>query len=150
MDYRAILDAVLGLVDEMRVGILTTVDERGRPRSRWMTPTVLSRLPGALYAVSSREFVKTRHIQSDPNVSWIFQSRTLDRIGTIRGRARIVEEPGLTAEVLEAIGPRLNVFWRYNGDPKNLVVVETTIDAVSIFHPLGDGLHEAEVDDGEG
>jgi len=68
-----------------------------------------------------------------------FPSTSLDKIATLTGTAEIVKDPGLAAEVLEAIGPHLEVFWTYMGDPKKLVVIETLIESASWFKPLGGG-----------
>lgn len=144
MKNDSVMTRVKDLVSDARVGIFTTINEKGKPCSRWMTPIFLPRLPGALYAVTSRDFRKVGQLVSNPNVSWIFQSKTLDRVATITGTAAIVQDPGLAAEVLEAIGPHLVVFWKYAGDPKKLVIMETVIESVSWFSPLGEGNLEEE------
>lgn len=145
MRDESVMLKVKGLVDEVGVGIFTTISEAGRPCSRWMTPVFMPRLPGALYAVTSKESRKAKHLASNPNVSWMFQSKALDKIATVAGIAGLVKDPNLSAEVIEAIGPHLEVLWTYMGDPKKLVVVETLIDSVSWFKPLGGGNLEEEV-----
>ncbi len=145
MKHDSVMTKVKDLVGEAGVGIFTTVDAKGKPRSRWMTPIFLPRLPGALYAVTSRDFRKVGQLSSNPNVSWIFQSKSLDRIATITGTASVVQDPSLAAEVLEAIGPRLQVFWKFAGDPKKLVVMETLVESLSFFSPMGDAKPEEEV-----
>jgi len=142
MKNDSVMTRVKDLVGDAGVGVFTTINEMGKPCSRWMTPIFLPRLPGALYAVTSQDFQKIGQLASNPNVSWIFQSKTLDRIATVTGTASIVRDPGLAAEVLEAIGPRLEVFWRFAGDPKKLVVMETVIESVSWFSPFGEGKFE--------
>ena len=119
------------LLDEVHVGIMVSVDASGLPCPRWMTPVFVPRLPGAIYAVTSRESRKARQIEINPKVTWMFQSKSLDRVGTLSGHARLVKDPSLSAEVLEAIGPRLEVLWTYMGDPKKLVIMETVIESVS-------------------
>lgn len=145
MKNDSVMTKVKDLVGDVGVGIFTTIDAKGKPRSRWMTPIFLPRLPGALYAVTSRNFRKIEQLDANPNVSWIFQSKSLDRIATVTGTASIVQDPGLAAEVLEAIGPHLEVFWRFAGDPKKLVVMETLIESVSWFSPLKEGKMEEAV-----
>jgi pyridoxamine 5'-phosphate oxidase len=145
MKNDSVMTRIKDLVGDAGVGVFTTVDEMGKPHSRWMTPIFLPRLPGALYAVTSRDFKKTGHLASNPNVSWIFQSKSLDRVATVSGKATIVHDPSLAAEVLEAIGPHLQVFWKFAGDPKKLVVMETVIESVSWFSPMGEGKIEEAV-----
>jgi pyridoxamine 5'-phosphate oxidase len=138
------MERIESLVDEVKIGILTTIDDKGAPRSRWMTPVFLPRLKGALYAVTSASDDKSNHINLNPNVSWMFQSKSLDRVATMSGKARIVKDPALGAEVLEAIGPRLQVFWKHTNDPKKLVVIETVVESATWFNPLGEGRYEKE------
>ena len=145
MSSNPVLEKVQSLVDEVRIGILSTVDEKGVPHARWMTPVFIPRLKGALYAVTSAGNEKVRHLAKNPNVAWIFQSKSLDRIATVTGKAFVVKDPALSAEVLEVIGPRLQVFWKHSGDPKKLVVVETVIESLSWFKPLGEGKVQEEV-----
>lgn len=139
MKDNSVFERLLDLVEEVRIGIFITVDEKTSPHPRWMSPVFLPRLKGALYAVTSEDNDKARHLETNPRVSWIFQSKSLDRIATLNGHARVVKEPALSAEVLEAIGPHLQVFWKYSGDPTKLLVVETVVDDYSWFSPLKEG-----------
>ena len=69
-------------------------------------------------------------------MQWTFQPASLDEIVSVRGRAIVLNAPGLKAEVLEALGPNLTNFWRVNPDPAKLVVIETLIERVRLFRPL--------------
>ncbi len=137
MRENSVFEKLQNLVEEARIGIFITVDEKSSPHPRWMSPVFLPRLKGALYAVTSADNEKVRHLEANPRVSWIFQSRSLDRIATLNGRARVVRDPTLSAEVLEAIGPRLQVFWKYTGDPKKLLVLETVLEFFLVFSAQG-------------
>ncbi|MDD3980986.1 MAG: pyridoxamine 5'-phosphate oxidase family protein [Spirochaetia bacterium] len=139
MQEKSAFEKLQDLVEEVRIGIFITVDEKNSPHPRWMSPVFLPRLKGALYAVTAADNEKVRHLEANPRVSWIFQSKPLDRIATLNGLARVVKDPTLSAEVLEAIGPRLQVFWKYSGDPKKLLVVETILEDFSWFSPLKEG-----------
>lgn len=145
MNHGPIMERIENLVDEVKIGILTTLDDMGALHSRWMTPVFLPRFKGALYAVTSVSDEKSKQMSQNPNVAWIFQSRSLDRVATLSGKAQIVKDPALSAEVLEAIGPRLQVFWKRTNNPKNLVVVETVIESATWFAPMGEGQYEKEV-----
>jgi len=144
MSNMSVIQKVKDLLDEVGVGILTTINEKGQPCSRWMTPVFIARLPDALYTVTSKDYRKTRQLAGNPHVSWIFQSKTLDRIATVTGTAQVVQDPVLSAEVLESIGPKLEVFWTFMGDPRKLVVIETLIESASWFKPLGGGNYQEE------
>ena len=148
MRENSVFEKLQNLVEEARIGIFITVDEKSSPHPRWMSPVFLPRLKGALYAVTSADNEKVRHLETNPRVSWIFQSKSLDRIATLNGRARVVRDPPLSAEVLEAIGPRLQVFWKYTGDPKKLLVLETVLEDFSWFSPLKEGKVGQEISHG--
>ncbi len=144
MEYAKVQRMVFELIDESRVGILTTVDAEGYPRARWMTPAALTRLSGDLYAVTPRKSPKVAQIAANPRVAWTFQTKSLDRIASVQGQARVFEDPGLVAEVIEEIGRYLTVLWRVNPLPGELVVIETMIEKASVFLPRRREFFEAE------
>lgn len=148
MDFNQIVSVLHSLLEESKVGVLTTVDDRGYPHSRWMTPALLPRFPGRLFAVTGSRFGKVGFIRENPKVEWAFQSRTLDRIVSLKGRAFVVDEPELKVEVLEAIGPNLQVFWRINPKAGDLVVLETEIEEATLFLPLKQEFFRAEASHG--
>jgi general stress protein 26 len=148
MEFSDLLGAALTLLGQSKFGILTTIDEEGFPRSRWMTPTTLGRANGAIYAVTAGSLAKARHIRANSKVEWGFQSRDLGTVVCMRGAARLIVDPLLAAEVLESIGPNLGVFWRINEDPKQLVVIETRILRISLFNSMTLAHFEAEADRG--
>ena len=124
------------LLDSVRVGILCTLGEEGYPHSRWMTAATLPRVPDCLFAVTTAGSAKVRELAACDKVQWSFQSPTLGEIVSLRGRAVVLSNPGLKAEVLEALGPNLTNFWRVNPDPAKLVVVETVIENAHLFRPM--------------
>jgi len=148
MEFREILSDLKSLLSESKVGTLATIDEDGYPHSRWMTPAFLPRLPGRIYALTGPRFDKARFIKANPKVEWTFQSRTLDRIITLRGKASVLDEPGIKVEVMEAIGPNLEVFWRVNPKAGELVVLETLVETATLFLPLRQETHRAEAPHG--
>ncbi len=124
------------LLDGSHSAVLATVGKENNPTMRWMTPTVIRGRTGALYAVTSRNFAKREHLAKNPKVQWMVQSRSLDKILTLNGQVNVIENSAMKAEVLEAIGPRLPVFWRVNPDPDALIVLETIIEEGSMFIPM--------------
>jgi len=136
MEYDKMLSAMGALIDEVKFGILATVDADGVVWQRWMSPVIIPRMPGSLFCVSSVQFRKIPQIEAHAKVSWIFQTPSLERIVTLRGAASIIHDPMLSAEVLEAIGPRLRVFWKYSDNPSDMAVIETRIEELEYFVPL--------------
>lgn len=130
------LRAFRALLDTVRAGVLCTLSEDGYPHSRWMTAAVLPRVSDCLYAVTTAGSAKVREIDLCDRVQWCFQSMTLGEIVSLRGRAAVLNNPALKAEVLEALGPNLTNFWRVNPDPAKLVVIETVIERARLFRPM--------------
>ena len=136
MDQRDSLSRLERLLEASKVGILTTVDTDGFPRSRWMTPTILRGRSGTIYAVTAPQSTKCAHIRNGGRVEWFVQSRALDEVVSAIGTATLIDNPQAKAEVLESIGPNLQIFWRTNPDARKLVVVETVLDEISLYFPM--------------
>lgn len=136
MTKSAFMQELEDLLEEAKTAILATVDKESRPSMRWMTPTIVRGRTGAIYAVTSKTFAKSEHLSGNPQVQWMLQSRVLDKVINVEGKVNVIENSAMKAEVLEAIGPRLPVFWRMNLDPENLVVLETILNKGKLFHPM--------------
>jgi pyridoxamine 5'-phosphate oxidase len=145
MDAEELFARLERLLGTAKVGLLTTVDGAGFPRSRWMTPTLLRGRNGYIYAVTAPDSQKADHIRTRPEVEWTIQSTVLDEVITATGKAVILQDPHTTAEVLESIGPNLAVFWRVNPNSRNLVVVETELKGISCFFPIRNERNSAEL-----
>ena len=124
------------MIDDVKTGLLATVDSDGRPQMRWMTPAILKDRSGALYAVTSKDFAKREQLDEKPEVQWMFQSRSLDKILYVDGKVNVVENGSMLNEVLEVVGPRLRVFWNVNPDETSLVVLETVMESGAVFLPM--------------
>ncbi|WP_020611468.1 pyridoxamine 5'-phosphate oxidase family protein [Sediminispirochaeta bajacaliforniensis] len=124
------------LLENAKTAILATVDRDGSPRMRWMTPAILKDRAGAIYAVTSLDFDKRRQLEANASVQWMFQNKGLDRIAYADGKANLIENASMRAEVLEEIGSKLGVFWKLNSDAGSLVVVETIIERGRSFLPM--------------
>jgi len=136
MTKTEIVAALDEIIDAAQVAVLATIDPEGRPAMRWMTPAMVRGRPGYLYAVSSVECRKVHHLQSCPAVEWLFQTPELNRIVAVQGRMSVIDNPQLKSEVLESIGPRLEVFWRTNEKKTDFIVLETVIDQISLYQPM--------------
>ena len=140
MNKTELTGALDAIIDEVEVGVLATISPDGRPAMRWMTPTQIKGRQGFLYAVTSPNFRKTRHLASQNSVEWMFQTPELNKIVTVTGEISIVDNPQLKSEVLEAIGRRLEVFWRVNRK-QEFIVLETRIDQIKLFRPMKQERH---------
>lgn len=136
MDSKAMLDVLERILEKSHVAVMNTVDEEGRPRSRWMTPATIRGRQGFLYTVSAPHFDKIDQISKNGGVSWLFQTRALDEVLEVVGKAQVIDNPALKSEVLEAIGGHLTTFWRVNPDETELIVIETVIEEMTYLEPM--------------
>ncbi|HUV07496.1 MAG TPA: pyridoxamine 5'-phosphate oxidase family protein [Spirochaetia bacterium] len=135
MDKSEMLYNLESVVEESKVGVLATTDLEGRPAMRWMTLAIINGRSGSLFAVTSPNFRKVAQIEAHPEVEWMIQTRDLNRIINLKGSVTAVDNPSLKSEVLEAIGKRLEIFWRVNLKTEFLIL-ETIIDEATYFHPM--------------
>ncbi len=136
MEYFQIIEKAFALIGGGSPALFSTLGEGGYPHTRWMVPAALPRLKGMVYAVTARGFPKAAEIEADPRAQWVFQAPDFSEVATLMGRARVVDDPSFSAEVLKAIGPNLSAFWRLNTDASALRVIETEIESASILCPL--------------
>jgi general stress protein 26 len=130
-----LVDALERTIDASRGAILSTVDENGAPRSRWMVAGMLRGAPGYIYAVTSPESRKVREIRVNPKVSWLVERDGFQEVMCVNGDAAVVDNPSLESVVLEAIGQKLATFWRANGARGEVVVIETAIKTIDRLLP---------------
>jgi len=101
-----------------------------------MTAATLPGEHGFLYCVTGSGSVKVADLEKNDRVQWSFQSASLDEIVTLDGRALVLDNPELKAQVLERLGSDLQTFWRVQPDPKRLVVIETEIASARLYRPM--------------
>ena len=135
MDQAGAIAALERLVETTNLAILANIDQEGNPRMRWMTPALLRGQQGSLYAITSPKFDKSSQLEKNDRVEWLFQTKALDEIMRVRGRVVLVDNPSLKADVVEALGGRLTVFWRVNPEASELIVLETVIDTIIYYRP---------------
>ena len=150
MDSRSMLDTLDRVLERSKIAILATVDPEGRPHMRWMTPGRVRGRNRYLYAVTSPDFRKTSEIRANPSVEWMVQSLGLGEIVTVKGTMRMIDNPSVKAEVLEAIGKHLATFWKLNPDEGKLVVLETAIEEIWYSSPETGARLSTTVEDSDG
>ncbi|UCB46601.1 MAG: pyridoxamine 5'-phosphate oxidase family protein [Spirochaetota bacterium] len=136
MEKREMLAHIEQIIEEAKAAVLATVDEKGLPRMRWMTPAILRGREGAIFAVASRRSAKVKHLSAKPNGQWIFQSPALDRVAVVDCKVNIVDNPSIRSEVLEVVGSRLRAFWKMYEQERDLLVLETIIERAQYYLPM--------------
>ncbi|HZJ82544.1 MAG TPA: pyridoxamine 5'-phosphate oxidase family protein [Clostridia bacterium] len=136
MEKHECLNKVEDIIEDAQTAILATVDEEGRPRMRWMTPTTLKGRQGCIYTVAAKGSNKLMDLQQNEKVQWMIQSKDLDRIINIKGFINVIDNPSMRTEIMEAIGKRLNVFWKVNLKDTEFVVLETILEEAVYSEPM--------------
>ena len=141
MNNQEMMNKIETVLEDAKAGVLATVDAEGKPHARWMTPVVLAQWPETVFAVTSPDFPKILQLDANNKVEWLIQTRALDQIINVRGGINVLDNPSLKAQVMEAIGKKLTVFWKVNKDKTDFVILETVIDEASWYAPMK-GLRE--------
>jgi len=135
MTVQEMMKKIGEILENSKTGILATLDENGQPNLRWMTPSLIREWPDALFAVTSPHSTKVKQLNNNNHVSWSIQSKTLYQIVHIKGTINIVDNPSLKAQVMEAIGMKLTVFWNINTST-DFIVLETDIQEARWYSPM--------------
>jgi len=135
MNVRELNRDLAQVLDDAKTAVMASVDKDGKPSLRWLTPGLLPGTPGSIFFITSPHSDKIRELHSNPNVTWLFQTRSLNRIIRLRATVQIHENPALTSEVLEAVSARLTTFWKINEDKHAMVVVESAITDAVVLDP---------------
>ena len=137
MTQHEIMTELEMIIEDAKTAVLATVDKTGCPHMRWMTPTILKDRKNAIFAITSAVFDKTTQLKENCHGEWLFQTRILDTIISVRGKINLLDNSSIKNEVLEAIGPRLTTFWRLKADEESsLIVIETVIEEAVFFKPM--------------
>ncbi|MBN1844043.1 MAG: pyridoxamine 5'-phosphate oxidase family protein [Sedimentisphaerales bacterium] len=142
MDRRQFMLRLEEILEDAKTAVLATVDNQGCPHMRWMTPTILRGREGLLFAVTTPATGKILHLEVQPEVEWMIQTRALTEVINLRGIMQVVDNPALKTEIMEVLGAWLNVFWKVNPNRSDFIVTETLIREASYFQPMkGQRLH---------
>ncbi len=136
METDEFLTKLSRLLDEVKIGVLSSLDAEGKPHLRWMTPGLLPNLSGCLYAITSPDFAWVKALATYPSVEWMIQNKSVTEVIRIMGKAQIIDNPSLKAEILEQIGRYINIFWKVNAAESNFVVLETVLERAYYFVPM--------------
>lgn len=128
-------------LEEFPAGILASAEPGGFPSLRFMTAHLTPGKSGSLCSLTAKTFPKTAGLTAHPLVSWLFTDPQRTEIFSLRGQVAVNENPRFKAELLESLGKNLEYFWRLNGDPSDLICLETVLISGEYFRPA-EGLKE--------
>ncbi len=135
MNQHEMLTKIEALIEESKVGLLATTDSQGKPRVRWMTPTIIPNRGNAIYCFSEEDAMKILDIQHEAEVKWLIQTNDLTEVVSARGETYIANNPALKSEVLEILIPQTTKLWTPNISETETVVLETVIREATYYRP---------------
>ena len=83
------------VVEQAFIGAVSTVDEAGRPHSRYMAAVADSPALEHLYSVTATETRKVEHARRNAAVCWLFHSTDYQRVATLHGDAALINTSDL-------------------------------------------------------
>lgn len=135
MDQHQMLTKIEALIDESKVGLLATTDPQGKPRVRWMTPTIIPNRGASIFAFSEANAMKIHDIQHQHEVKWLIQTHDLTEIVSARGDTYIIDNPALKTEVLEILIPHTTKLWTIDLSATECVILETVLREATYYRP---------------
>lgn len=136
MNRREIMEITGELIDSAKAAVLSFDGGGGRPEVRWMTPALLKDCPFSIFSVTFPKSPKIEKLLKNPQVEWMIQNPSLTKIINVRGRVKILEDPGACCRVMEQLASRLTAFWKVNPESTDFVVLETIIEEAVCFMPM--------------
>jgi general stress protein 26 len=123
------------LIHRRQTGILTTIDESGKPGARWMSTLSFDEFP-VFYALTGPDSRKVAQIERHPEVNWMFFNENLSLVLNLIGRARILRDTPTLKRVWQQVEDKSHAYFlnQYAKGP-GFVVIETTVAAVECTLP---------------
>lgn len=134
-DSDDLIGAMKNLIDGKHPGLLTTVDEDGRPRARWMSTFALEQFPH-IYTLTAPHSRKLAQIAKNVRVNWTFSNDNLSLILNLSGIARELTKPKDIKRVWKMVEDKSHAYFLKNFSEKpGFVVLETTVIEVECCIP---------------
>lgn len=133
-----VLANCIKVVNNNYVGMLTTVDAQGQPYSRWMSSSLAANGIQRLYTLAGRKSRKMDHIQTNPNVCWVFSDEGHRNVVTLYGQATISTSGGLMQEVWDHLMDAARVYVMAslgNAEDIEYAVIDTHVERIEFLSP---------------
>lgn len=126
------------LIEQQIVGVLTTVDPDNIPHSRWMLGAITGDGLSPLLSLSARGARKLDHLNTNPNVCWLFSDDRDDEVVTLIGTMIRLETPNMAEPAWQGLAKAAEKYsMNLLSEPENLWFegLETTITQVEYMAP---------------
>lgn len=126
------------LIEQQIVGVLTTVDPDHVPHSRWMLGALPEEGLSPLLSLSARGARKLDHVNTNPNVCWLFSDDKDDEVVTLLGTMIRLETPNMAELAWQGLSKAAEKYsMNLLSEPENLWFegLETTITQIEYMAP---------------
>ena len=134
-DSEDIIGLAKTLVNGRHAGILSTVDESGRPQVRWMSTLDFNKFP-VFFTLTAPDSRKVDQIRLHPAVNWMFFNHDLSLILNLIGHARVLTEARTCKRIWKQVEDKSHAYFlkQYSGN-SDFVVIETKVEAIECSSP---------------
>ncbi|SDU00313.1 General stress protein 26 [Verrucomicrobium sp. GAS474] len=130
-----IMGLVRELIDGDQPGLLSTVDEQGFPRTRWMSTLACQDFP-YLYTLTAPSSRKVAQLQARPRVSWTFFNRDLTLVVNLTGRATVLTDAKTVKRVWNQVRDKHHAYFLQNcAEGPSTAVICTRVERVECTTP---------------
>jgi general stress protein 26 len=126
------------LITQQIVGVLTTVDPNHVPHSRWMLGALPEEGLSPLLSLSARGARKLDHLNTNPNVCWLFSDDKDDEVVSLLGTMVRLETPNMAEPAWQGLSKAAEKYaMNLLSEPENLWFegLETTITQIEYMAP---------------
>jgi general stress protein 26 len=123
------------LIKVCPIGVLTTIDEHGKPRARWMSTLSFDELP-IFHALTGPDSRKIAQIERHPDVNWMFCNENFTLVLNLIGPARVITDTPTLKRVWRQVEDKSHAYFlkQYAKGP-GFAVIETTVTSVECTSP---------------
>ncbi len=134
-DSEDIIGLAKSLVNGLHAGILSTVDQDGKPEVRWMSTLSFDEFP-VFYTLTAPDSRKVGQIRQHPDVNWMFFNHDKSLILNLLGKARVLTDTRTLRRVWKQVEDKSHAYFlkEYAKAP-NFAVIETTVESIECSSP---------------
>lgn len=137
MTTEKLLQRAASVIDQVKVGVMMTVDESGAPQGRWMGASTRHGL-SRLYTLTAKNTRKIAELQKNPRVCWMFTAPDFSDVVVLHGRAEVHEGGSMLREawdMLKETGQTYGVGPMSDDQHLETCVVETFVESIELTSP---------------
>lgn len=137
MNDDKLLQRAADVIDQVKVGVLMTVDATGAPHGRWMGATTRHGL-SRLFTLTARDTRKIADLRFNPKVCWLFTTAEYQDVVMLCGTAIIHEGGTMLREawdLLKETGQTFGVGPLSDENHLEMCVIETQVQTIEITSP---------------